>query len=115
MADPIYLHQVVERRRDGGLRRYRDLPEALARTPDADAREWRVHFHTPLFAADFGGLGSTQDAIRRTFLAHPATSHFEIETYTWSVLPESLRLGLADSISREYAWVIDELCAKPLL
>ncbi|HUB79208.1 MAG TPA: metabolite traffic protein EboE [Bryobacteraceae bacterium] len=113
MNDAVYLHQVVEQRRDGSLRRYRDLPEALARPLDREAIEWRIHFHVPLFAPDFGGLGSTREAIRRTFQANPAATHFEIETYTWSVLPANLRFGLGDSISREYAWVLDELCAKP--
>jgi sugar phosphate isomerase/epimerase len=113
MSDAIYLHQVVERRRDGSLRRYRDLPEALSRPPDRDACEWRIHFHVPLFAEDFGGLRSTREAIRSTIQAKPATSHFEIETYTWSVLPAGLRVGLGESISREYAWALDELCAKP--
>jgi hypothetical protein len=67
----------------------------------------------PLFAEDFGGLRSTREAIRETLRAKPATSHFEIETYTWSVLPAGLRVGLGESISREYAWALDELCAKP--
>ena len=89
------------------------LVAALSRPPDRDACEWRIHFHVPLFAEDFGGLGSTREAIRRTIQAKPATSHFEIETYTWSVLPEGLRVGLAESISREYAWALGELCAKP--
>ena len=113
LAEPIYLHQVVERRRDGSFRRYRDLPEALASAGDPDAREWRIHFHVPIFAAAFAGLGSTQDSIRQTLLAHPPATHLEIETYTWSVLPEPLRLGMLDSIRREYAWVLDQLCAKP--
>jgi sugar phosphate isomerase/epimerase len=114
LSDAIYLHQVVERRRDGSLRRYRDLPEALANAGDPDALEWRIHFHVPLYAEYFGGLGSTRESIRRTLRAQPDTTHFEIETYTWSVLPESLRVSLGDSISREYAWVLDEMCAKPL-
>lgn len=91
LTDAIYLHQVVEQRRDRSLRRYRDLPEALRRAADAEALEWRIHFHVPLFSEDFGGLGSTRESIRRTLRAHPATSHFEIETYTWSVLPPDLR------------------------
>lgn len=115
MSDAVYLHQVVERRSDGSLRRYRDLPEALARPADNDAREWRIHFHVPLFSEDFGGLRSTRDSIRQTLRANPASSHLEIETYTWSVLPEGLRLGLGDSISREYAWVLDEACEKSRL
>ena len=64
--------------------------------------EWRIHFHVPLFTAEYDGLGSTQD-----YVAHgPATSrartrfarHFEIETYTWDVLPAGLKIDLLDSI-----------------
>ena len=37
-ADPVYLHQVTERERDGSLRQYPDLPEALAKAWSAGAR-----------------------------------------------------------------------------
>lgn len=107
LSDAIYLHQVVERRRDGSLRRYRDLPEALANAGDPDALEWRIHFHVPLYAEYFGGLGSTRESIRRTLRAQPDTTHFEIETYTWSVLPDAPRddASLIEGIRRELAWV----------
>lgn len=114
--EPIYLHQVVERRGDGSLRRYRDLNCALASVADPDAREWRVHFHVPIFAAEFGGLASTQEQLASTLrLARdaPFTNHLEIETYTWSVLPERLRLDIAGSIEREYRWALSELCTRP--
>ena len=40
--DPVYLHQVVEQG-PGGMKRYADLPDALATaTGKADGREWRV-------------------------------------------------------------------------
>ncbi len=35
------------------------------------------------------------------------TSHLEIETYTWDVLPGALKTDLLDSIGREYAWTLD--------
>jgi hypothetical protein len=37
------------------------------------------------------------------------TSHLEIETYTWDVLPPSLKIGLLPSIVREYEWVMNEV------
>ena len=37
-----------------------------------------------------------------------ATTHFEIETYTWDVLPGALKLDLLESIAREYEWVLHE-------
>src|SRR4029079_15471414 len=54
-ADEVYLHQVVERRADGTLRRHLDLPQAFAASAPSDARrEWRVHFHVPLFQDRYG-------------------------------------------------------------
>jgi sugar phosphate isomerase/epimerase len=112
-ADAVYLHQVVERRSDG-LRHYLDLPDALERPRDAHAKAWRIHFHVPLFAADYGALGSTQRYVAEVIgllLRSGATRHLEIETYTWDVLPSGLKLDLLESIAREYEWVLSE-CAR---
>lgn len=110
-ADPVYLHQVVER--DGGtLRRYPDLDDALLRADDACSKEWRIHFHVPLFADRYDRLESTQGYVRevlRTALRTEATRHFEIETYTWDVLPAGLKRDLLDSIAREYEWVLSSI------
>jgi len=114
-VDSVYLHQVIERRPDGSLRRFRDLADALATAAGREPREWRIHFHVPLFASSFGTVGSTQDYLARTLrhlLQEPLTSHMEIETYTWDVLPAALKLGLVDSIEREYRWVLDKTCAR---
>jgi sugar phosphate isomerase/epimerase len=112
-ADAVYLHQVVERRTDG-LRHYLDLPDALERPRDPDARAWRIHFHVPLFAADYGVLGSTQRYVADVIgllLRTGATRHLEIETYTWEVLPSGLKMDLLESIAREYEWVLSQ-CAR---
>jgi sugar phosphate isomerase/epimerase len=107
-ADPIYLHQVTQRNADGTLRSWPDLPEALS--ANADGEEWRVHFHVPIFVERYGALESTQDHLRRTIeLVRGATSHLEIETYTWDVLPAELKASSVDSIAREYEWVLDVL------
>jgi hypothetical protein len=42
----------------------------------------------------------------RHVLAAGATTHLEIETYTWDVLPGGLKLDLLESIGREYEWVL---------
>jgi sugar phosphate isomerase/epimerase len=107
-ADATYLHQVVERR-GGELRHYLDLPDALEQPPEAAASHWRIHFHVPLFASEYGALGSTQSYVAevlRHMLRTGATTHLEIETYTWDVLPAGLKLDLLDSIAREYNWVL---------
>jgi hypothetical protein len=37
------------------------------------------------------------------------TNHLEVETYTWEVLPNELRVPIAESIIREMNWVQDFL------
>jgi sugar phosphate isomerase/epimerase len=109
-ADNTYLHQVVEQKRDGSLRRFQDLGEALATIDDPEHREWRIHFHVPLFTAGYGALESTQahvSKILRYIERRRPTSHLEIETYTWSVSPDALKVDLTDSVEREYRWVMD--------
>ena len=108
-ADATYLHQVVE---DGGgdLRRFPDLDVALDRASGACAREWRIHFHVPLFTDRYDRFESTQAYVRevlRSMVRNGGTSHLEIETYTWDVLPAGLKQDLLESIAREYEWVLD--------
>jgi sugar phosphate isomerase/epimerase len=110
--EPTYLHQVVSRR-DGRLSRNVDLPEALARGADADGEEWRVHFHVPVFLKDLGAFESTRDFLAEILALHraePISTHLEVETYTWDVLPEDLRRQTVDeAILRELRWVEGEL------
>jgi sugar phosphate isomerase/epimerase len=107
--DPVYLHQVVEEG-PNGIRRYADLPEALATaTGKADGREWRVHCHVPIFMDDLGAFSSTRSFISEVLGIHrvrPISPHLEVETYTWNVLPEHLRAGgMEQAIARELNWV----------
>jgi sugar phosphate isomerase/epimerase len=102
-ADPVYLHQVTER---GSKRSWPDLPQALA--DDGRGEEWRVHFHVPIFVERYGALRSTQEHLERC-IRRVRTSHLEIETYTWDVLPADLKASSVDSIAREYEWVLDVL------
>ena len=109
-ADSTYLHQVIERR-GAELRHVPDLGEALDGPAPLPGTEWRIHFHVPLFTAEYDGLGSTQDYVRTVLGINWRTRfarHFEIETYTWDVLPEGLKADLLDSIGREYEWVLTE-------
>jgi sugar phosphate isomerase/epimerase len=111
-ADPIYLHQVTQRNKDGSLQQYPDLAEALEALDDPRAAEWRIHFHTPLFVERYGQFGSTRGSIIET-LAEVRRRRLcrvlEIETYTWDVLPPDLKLDMTDSIAREYEWVLSTL------
>lgn len=113
LGDGVYLHQVVERG-DDGLRRYPDIDLACdaARWRREDC-EWRVHFHVPVFLPELDGFASTQDFVRAALELHAQrarTSHLEVETYTWSVLPRHLRsMPVEEAIARELTWVREVL------
>jgi sugar phosphate isomerase/epimerase len=115
--EPRFLHQV--RTPGGGAAM--DLPDALARL-DPGSAPWRVHFHLPIHRDAFGPLGTTAatipDALRAALASAPppgAPPHLEVETYTWSVLPEGERpegdAGLVEGLAREVAWACDALAA----
>ena len=113
-AEDSYLHQVVERDRTGALTRYEDLPDALAQLPDQpDGREWRIHFHVPIWAERLGAFASTRPFLERLLERHrhtPVSPHLEVETYTWDVLPAEHRgLPVEDAIARELLWVRQRL------
>lgn len=112
LRDPVYLHQVVEQKEDGTLSSHRDLTAAIVAGPGEGAREWRIHFHVPVFAPRYGALASTHDetaqALQLCVSKYPI-DHLEIETYTWEVLPDELRTELVDSIAREFDWTRQQL------
>lgn len=107
--EPTYLHQVVAMQKNGALKRYADMPDALADADNTEVTEWRAHFHVPLFVEGYGVLQCTQKDIAQVLSIHrqqPFTAHLEIETYTWEVLPDDKRLPLTQSIVREMQWVM---------
>jgi hypothetical protein len=109
--EQTYLHQVVTRT-GSALTRYRDLPDAMNDVLAADAEEWRAHFHVPVFLEDLSPLRSTQSDITDLLTLHkkqPFTTHLEVETYTWEVLPASMKVPMTDSIARELVWVQQQL------
>jgi sugar phosphate isomerase/epimerase len=111
-ADDVYLHQVVVRG-GSGARSFLDLPEALRAGRRAEDEEWRIHFHVPLFLAALEPFHSTRDVVERTLDRHrerPISSHLEVETYTWDVLPQQHRCGnVDDAVARELDWVRSRL------
>ncbi len=113
--EPVYLHQVVERHGDV-LTRYHDLPLAIAANEMDTSRqdkEWRVHFHVPIFLSMLQDFGTTQHDLARVLQAHaqsPIAPHLEVETYTWDVLPVDYRdVPVGAAIARELEWVNDTL------
>ena len=111
-AESTYLHQVLVRNQDGHITQYPDLPAALPHIMESQAREWRSHFHVPVFLERYNLLQSTQGEILKVLqllAAQPLTSYLEVETYTWEVLPLDIKQDLVGSITRELAWVKQNL------
>nr|WP_221774658.1 metabolite traffic protein EboE [Pelagicoccus albus] len=125
--EPTYLHQVLAKEPGEGdtgenIRRYEDLPAALkAREIGEDnSTEWRIHFHIPLHSEPAWPLSSTRSHIRGALdylKAKPeACQHLEMETYTWSVLPELGRnKSVVEQITSEYEWALSELNSRSML
>ncbi len=112
-ADTVYLTQTVERR-NGELTHYLNLEDAFeAWERDPGPREWRTHFHVPVFLDDLGDFRTTRFAIEDALEFHrnnKLSPHLEIETYTWDVLPEHLKTGdIVDYVTLEIEWVREQL------
>ena len=112
-AEDRYLHQTTtSEANDGSLRFFEDLPELLSQaTVESVQGSWRIHFHVPIFASAFGEIRSTQKEIEACVVelanADEAffTGHWEVETYAWSVLPDTLAgTDLAEGIAKEVVW-----------
>jgi hypothetical protein len=109
----IYLSQTTELR-DGVITRFLNLEDAIAAwDEDPGPREWRTHFHVPVFLQDLGPFKTTRSGIDDALRVHartPLSTHLEIETYTWDVLPEHLKTGdITEYVVRELEYVRDEL------
>lgn len=119
LAESTYLHQVVARPFTGkeiSLLQYPDLPNALPDIYEPVIAEWRTHFHVPIFIKNYGVLQSTQEDIQKIVAlqkAKPFADHWEVETYTWEVLPAELKISLLDSIEREMKWVLAQFAHPP--
>jgi len=115
-TDTIYLSQTTESR-DGVLTRHLNLSDAIAawKHDSSGTREWRTHFHVPVFLDDLGEFRTTRPGIEAALAVHAGTAlsdHLEIETYTWDVLPSHLKTGdVTDYVSRELEWLRKALLA----
>lgn len=114
-AEDRYLHQTMVRTADGKQTLHEDLPPLLAAAaaePPAD-QTWRIHFHLPIYLSEAGHLGTTQGQIVEFLEAarHDSEiSHYEVETYAWSVLPARLKQAdLASGIAEEIRWLRKQL------
>ncbi|MGA7325410.1 MAG: metabolite traffic protein EboE [Rhodomicrobium sp.] len=112
-SDTIYLTQTIEKK-NGKLTRYLNLEDAFAAwDKEPSPREWRIHFHVPVFLDELGEFRTTRFAIEdalRFHKANPLSRQLEIETYTWDVLPDYLKTGdIVDYVCRELEWVRGQL------
>ncbi|MGB3125682.1 MAG: metabolite traffic protein EboE [Pseudomonas sp.] len=122
-AEITYLHQVKALDAQGLRVAWPDLPAALEGC--AGFNELRIHFHVPLFSEQLllPELSGSQAALAQTFDYLAAHSEFrpvlEVETYSWGVLPPSLRPATEhaqlEGIAAELRWVEDQLRQRGLL
>lgn len=113
-AEPRYLHQTVAAT---GLRAL-DLDDVARRRAEfaraLESGSVRTHYHMPLWWDRDGAFGSTRRALERALagiaeLADPPLC--EVETYTWSVLPDAMRdAPLSDLLARELDFAAKRLC-----
>ncbi|WP_085640963.1 MULTISPECIES: metabolite traffic protein EboE [unclassified Pseudomonas] len=126
-SEATYLHQVKARDAEGRLRAWPDLPAALDDCAKHPGRfpELRIHFHVPLFSEHLllPELSGSQIALAQTFDYLADHGDFrpvlEVETYSWGVLPTSLRpadeQSLLQGIGAELRWVEAQLRQRRLL
>jgi sugar phosphate isomerase/epimerase len=118
--DGVYLHQTVVRRRAKSgsgteLVRLIDLPAALASADSFGAdSEWRVHFHVPVFESRLGLFSSTQDDVSELLReSSELSTHLEVETYTFDVLPAEFRTtDVTEAVARELRWTLGMLAGR---
>lgn len=106
-----YLHQTTLRNANGAVHFFDDLPDALRsfhESPPDPSVVARTHLHVPLSSERAGELATTRSAVSDFFAAWPASSPLpplEVETYTWEILPASMRpTSLAAGIAAEIEW-----------
>jgi sugar phosphate isomerase/epimerase len=118
-VEPRFLHQTRERDASGRVTGVDDLEDAIAGGLPGEG-EWRVHFHVPVHRPD---PDTTQPELLDTLAAlvqgpSPVTTHLDVETYTWTVLPPDQRprddAGLVAGLAEELTWTRDRLRALGL-
>ncbi len=118
-----YLHQTRRIDNDEQLLKVMDLDQAFTDFPETGV--WRTHFHVPIQAQSLisEGLGTTQHEICRVldFLCdHPGLHpHLEVETYTWTALPEQIRPKnnsmIINGLTAELQWLESQMHSRGLL
>ena len=81
--------------------------------------EWRIHFHVPLHSRLTGRFENTTDhllGVLDLLGRQPGLcSHFEMETYTWEVLPPELKQReVVEQLVCEYDWLLRQLARRAI-
>ena len=112
-AKTIYLTQTVEKK-DGKLNRFLNLEDAFAAWEnDPGPREWRTHFHVPVFLDDLGAV--PHHALRDRGRAQvpqgePAVAPARDRDLHLGRAARHLKTGdIVDYVCREIEWVSGQL------
>ncbi|MCL2104613.1 MAG: metabolite traffic protein EboE [Kiritimatiellaeota bacterium] len=112
-VEPVYLHQTRVGLSQSRIERYPDLTaQTLEAVRAHEGRELRAHFHVPLFWEGDGVIGTTRGELSAEFFAHVTAKGYplEIETYTFDVLPETLRAtDVVEHLVKETGWAMEKI------
>ena len=108
LKDQKYLHQVVGYEKSERIT-FEDLPQAYTYWSETNPQgEYRIHFHVPVDLNEYEFMTTTQNHILDLFQENKknkVTDIWEVETYTWDVLPKNLRTQpLHKLIAHELNW-----------
>ena len=126
-AEAKYMHQCTAQNSETHYSD--DLVDALQKKAFLEANNWRIHYHLPIQSDRIiignqlvNGLSTTQHHILEVLDAladFDYSPHLEIETYTWQVLPETLRpkntQDLIQGLHNERQWLIQALATRNLI
>ncbi len=108
-AEPRYLHQTFMEPSSSSQQAIfiSDLTSDFAVSPPQQWLEspgWRIHFHVPVHAESLGPLRTTRRSLLEAMQAVRDLSyapHLEVETYTWSVMPDEAPADICHGLAEE--------------
>ena len=115
--DEVYLHQVKVQSVANEVVSYPDLnDETLRNLSGGVTRAVRAHFHVPLYYEGTDVLNSTAIDLTPDFFTaavEAGATQFEVETYTFDVLPDELHaLPVTESIAKELQWARERIAGE---
>ena len=113
-AKTIYLSQTCQKK-DGKMTWFLNLEDAFEAWYKIPGRASGARISTCRCSSPISAAASARRASRwkQALAVHkqtPLSTHLEIETYTWDVLPDHLKTGdIVDYVTRELEWVKGQL------